>query len=61
MRFNAEEEAYRRGYSQGFMAGRNTETTWDEIMRWRHIDTDEKSCPPGSFGYLLEKQKDLPY
>lgn len=45
--FTKEEEAYRRGYSQGFIAARrNPELDWNEVYAWRHGNQD--TCPPGS-------------
>jgi hypothetical protein len=42
-----EEEAYRRGYSQGFFAARhNPEVEVGEVMAWR--GSPERTCPPGS-------------
>jgi hypothetical protein len=45
--FSMEEEAYRRGYEQGFYAARNKpELTLSEVQIWRH--SREDTAPPGS-------------
>lgn len=44
---SVEEEAYRRGYAQGFFASRNSpDVSIQEVQAWRH--SDKKTCPPGS-------------
>lgn len=41
------EKAYRRGYHQGFVVGRNQpDVTEQEVRYWRH--SDDNTCPPGS-------------
>ena len=47
--FTHEEEAYRRGYSQGFAAARNKQNqtlSVEEIYAWRN--SKAPTCPPGS-------------
>lgn len=60
--FTAEEEAYRRGYSQGFYAARTrSDVDYEIVYAWRH--SEEQTCPPGS-GFEnqhihgLEQEKD---
>lgn len=44
--FSQEEEAYRRGYIHGFVSGRNTDTDFEEVRKWRY--GNELVAPPGS-------------
>lgn len=45
--FSQEELAYRRGYSQGFLAAReNPDLTVQQIYDWRH--SFDQTAPPGS-------------
>lgn len=44
-----EEEAFRRGYHHGFIAGRSqADVTIDEVRIWRYSMDKENVCPPGS-------------
>jgi hypothetical protein len=45
--FTQEEIQYRRGYIHGFTAGRETDTSMEEVKAWRY--SDESTAPPGSF------------
>ncbi len=43
---SSSEESYRRGYLHGFVAGRFTDTQYDEVREWRY--SNETVAPPGS-------------
>lgn len=43
---DTEEEAYRRGYHQGYCAAKNTDVSEEEIRIWRH--GSDNVAPPGS-------------
>lgn len=44
--WNEREEAYRRGYCQGFLAAKRSVVSEREMYAWRN--GTEKTCPPGS-------------
>lgn len=46
--FSKEEEAYRRGFSHGFVEGRSdSDITQQEVMSWRY--SNDETGAPGSF------------
>ena len=44
--FTDEEIGFRRGYMQGFFAGKHSSATVEEVSQWRY--GDETTAPPGS-------------
>lgn len=58
-----QEEAYRRGYRQGWYGARaegNEDITWQEVYQWSHLGLDERSendYPPGSSFWWGHKKK----